>query len=151
MGILSGILSSLLVLTSLFLICLVLIQRGKGGGLAGAFGGVGGSSAFGTKAGDVFTKVTMCVAGFWYFLCMVLVIIANRGAESAWDNGNAPASTKVSKDISVKVGDKASKDASTTTPPPVVPVPSTTPAPASKAPSSSPAAPTDIPAIPPAK
>ena len=40
MAILSGILNSLLVLTSLFLICLVLIQRGKGGGLAGAFGGV---------------------------------------------------------------------------------------------------------------
>ena len=39
---------------SLFLIALVLIQRGRGGGLAGAFGGAGGQSAFGTKAGDVF-------------------------------------------------------------------------------------------------
>ncbi|MHC5540530.1 preprotein translocase subunit SecG [Singulisphaera rosea] len=151
MGILSGILSSLLVLTSLFLICLVLIQRGKGGGLAGAFGGVGGSSAFGTKAGDVFTKVTMCVAGFWYFLCMILVIIANRGADSAWDNSTSPATTKVSKDITGTVGGKASKDASSTMPPPVVPAPSTTPAPAAKIPSSSPAAPTDVPAIPPAK
>ena len=54
-----GLLNVLLVLTSLFLICLVLIQRGKGGGLAGAFGGPGGSSAFGTKAGDVFTKITI--------------------------------------------------------------------------------------------
>ncbi|RLS51073.1 MAG: preprotein translocase subunit SecG, partial [Planctomycetota bacterium] len=44
-----------LVLSSLFLILLVLIQRGRGGGLAGAFGGAGGQSAFGTKAGDVFT------------------------------------------------------------------------------------------------
>ena len=51
-----------IVLTCLFLICLILIQRGKGGGLAGAFGGVGGSSAFGTKSGDVFTRVTMVVA-----------------------------------------------------------------------------------------
>ena len=58
MASLNGILNSLMVLISLFLICLILIQRGKGGGLAGAFGGVGGSSAFGTKAGDVFTKVT---------------------------------------------------------------------------------------------
>ena len=47
-----------LVVTSLFLILLVLIQRGRGGGLAGAFGGMGGQSAFGTKAGDVFTKIT---------------------------------------------------------------------------------------------
>ena len=45
-----------LVLTSLFLIFLVLIQRGRGGGLAGAFGGAGGQSAFGTKAGDVFSR-----------------------------------------------------------------------------------------------
>ena len=65
MHILNGILNSLLILTSLFLICLVLIQRGKGGGLAGAFGGMGGSSAFGTKAGDIFTRVTMVTALIW--------------------------------------------------------------------------------------
>ena len=58
-GILIGIFNTLIVLISLFLICLILIQRGKGGGLAGAFGGVGGSSAFGTKAGDIFTKITV--------------------------------------------------------------------------------------------
>jgi len=73
----------LLAITSLFLICLVLIQRGKGGGLAGAFGGVGGSSAFGTKAGDVFTRVTMIAAGFWIALNMLLVIMSNNRA-SAW-------------------------------------------------------------------
>ena len=68
MAILIGILNSLVILTSLFLICLVLIQRGKGGGLAGAFGGMGGSSAFGTKAGDVFTRVTMVTAVIWILL-----------------------------------------------------------------------------------
>ncbi|MDP6059564.1 MAG: preprotein translocase subunit SecG, partial [Pirellulaceae bacterium] len=46
-------------LTALFLILLVLIQRGRGGGLAGAFGGAGGQSAFGTKAGDMFTRITI--------------------------------------------------------------------------------------------
>jgi preprotein translocase subunit SecG len=68
----------LLVISSLFLICLVLIQRGKGGGLAGAFGGVGGSSAFGTKAGDVFTRVTIITAGIWFLLAMSQVVINNR-------------------------------------------------------------------------
>lgn len=67
----------LMVVTSLFLICLVLIQRGKGGGLAGAFGGVGGSSAFGTKAGDVFTRVTIYTAGFWFLLALFLVYTSN--------------------------------------------------------------------------
>ena len=62
-----------LLLTALFLIVLILIQRGKGGGLAGAFGGMGGQSAFGTKAGDLFTKITIGVAAFWILLCIVSV------------------------------------------------------------------------------
>ena len=41
----SHLLMFVLLLTCLFLIVLVLIQRGKGGGLAGAFGGMGGQSA----------------------------------------------------------------------------------------------------------
>lgn len=67
-----------LVLSSLFLIFLVLIQRGRGGGLAGAFGGAGGQSAFGTKAGDVFTKITIGVAAFWIVLCVLSVNILGR-------------------------------------------------------------------------
>ena len=89
MHLLNSILNSLLVLISLFLICLVLIQRGKGGGLAGAFGGVGGSSAFGTKAGDVFTRVTMIAALVWIVLNMILVVLYNRGTASAWDEADA--------------------------------------------------------------
>jgi preprotein translocase subunit SecG len=88
---LSGLITILMVISSIFLIFLVLIQRGKGGGLAGAFGGAGGSSAFGTKAGDVFTKVTMYVAGIWIALAMVLVLMVNRGPSSAWgeDTGSS--------------------------------------------------------------
>lgn len=60
----------LLSLVAIFLILLVLVQRGRGGGLAGALGGMGGSSAFGAKAGDVFTKITVVAAAFWIFLCI---------------------------------------------------------------------------------
>ncbi len=70
-SILRGFYCFLLFLTALFLILLVLIQRGRGGGLAGAFGGMGGQSAFGTKAGDTFTKVTIVVATFWIVLCIL--------------------------------------------------------------------------------
>ena len=66
---LSYFLMTLLGLSGLFLIGLILLQRGRGGGLAGAFGGMGGGSAFGTKAGDVFTKITIGVASFWILLC----------------------------------------------------------------------------------
>jgi len=63
----------LLFLSALILILLVLVQRGKGGGLAGAFGGMGGQSAFGTKAGDTFTKITIGAAAAWIVLCILSV------------------------------------------------------------------------------
>jgi preprotein translocase subunit SecG len=66
-------LNLVLLLSGVFLILLVLIQRGKGGGLAGAFGGAGGSSAFGSRAGDTFTKVTIYVAAVWILLIMFLI------------------------------------------------------------------------------
>jgi len=96
---LNSILNSLLVLISLFLICLVLIQRGKGGGLAGAFGGMGGSSAFGTKAGDVFTRVTMITALVWILLNLILVVLYNRGTASAWDEGTPRAGASRAKEV----------------------------------------------------
>ena len=57
--------------SALILILLILVQRGKGGGLAGAFGGMGGQSAFGTKAGDLFTKITIVVAAVRIVLCIL--------------------------------------------------------------------------------
>lgn len=60
-----------LFLMAVFLILLVLVQRGRGGGLAGALGGAGGSSAFGAKAGDNFTYFTIYSAALWIVLCVV--------------------------------------------------------------------------------
>ena len=67
------VLNMLMFLVAVFLILLVLVQRGRGGGLAGALGGMGGQSAFGTKAGDLFTRVTIVVAAVWILLCVVVV------------------------------------------------------------------------------
>ncbi|MFK7735897.1 MAG: preprotein translocase subunit SecG [Pirellulaceae bacterium] len=67
-------------LSSMFLILLVLVQRGRGGGLTGALGGPGGQSAFGTKAGDLFTKITIGVAVVWILLCATSVyFLRSRG------------------------------------------------------------------------
>ena len=90
----------LLVFTALFLILLVLIQRGRGGGLAGALGGMGGQSAFGAKAGDVFTKITIGVAGFWILLCIVSVNVLGRQQSllSGDLGGSAPMSMEESLD-----------------------------------------------------
>ncbi len=78
----STILNWFVLITGILLVFLILIQRGKGGGLAGAFGGVGGSSAFGSRAGDVFTRVTIVLAAIWILLIMVhvKVVQGTRGA-----------------------------------------------------------------------
>ena len=67
----------LLFLTSAFMMLLILVQRGKGGGLTGALGGMGGQSAFGSKAGDVFTKITVITAMIWIMLCMITIAAYN--------------------------------------------------------------------------
>jgi preprotein translocase subunit SecG len=79
----SYLLGILLALSSFILILLVLIQQGRGGGLAGAFGGMGGQSAFGTKAGDLFTKITIFVAAFWILMCVATVKWATVKTESS--------------------------------------------------------------------
>jgi len=68
----------LMFFTAVILILVVLVQRGRGGGLAGAFGGAGGQSAFGTKAGDLFTKITIGIATFWILLCVSALLVLNQ-------------------------------------------------------------------------
>ena len=69
-------------LLAIFLILLVLVQRGRGGGLAGALGGMGGSSAFGAKAGDVFTRITIIAASIWIGLCLVAFFWAKHSGDA---------------------------------------------------------------------
>jgi preprotein translocase subunit SecG len=60
---------SLLFLLSFFIVAIILLQRGRGGGLTGALGGLGGQSAFGVKAGDLFTRITAVLVLLWIFTC----------------------------------------------------------------------------------
>ena len=75
----------LLMVVGILLMIIILLQRGRGGGLAGAFGGAGGGSAFGTRAGDVFTKITAIMAIVW----VVLAGASRFALESAQDVGAA--------------------------------------------------------------
>lgn len=74
-------LNVIIVLVGIFLVLVVLIQRGKGGGLAGAFGGAGGSSPFGSRAGDAFTRFTLIIAAIWALAIMVEVRLVQRHGE----------------------------------------------------------------------
>lgn len=53
------ILAILFAIVAILLIIVILLQRGRGVGLSGAFGGAGGGTAFGAKTGDVLTWVTV--------------------------------------------------------------------------------------------
>ncbi|MFO0799384.1 MAG: preprotein translocase subunit SecG [Gemmataceae bacterium] len=80
----SHVLNVLVVGIGLFLMLIVLIQRGKGGGLAGAFGGAGGSSAFGSRAADAFVKITLYLAAVWVLVIMIHVkVVKYEIAEDA--------------------------------------------------------------------
>ncbi len=95
----------LLSVTAVFLILLVLVQRGRGGGLAGALGGPGGSSAFGAKAGDAFTRITIYVATFWILLCIGAAYWAGHQSDpllAGADTRQAPAVRTESEDAGAK-------------------------------------------------
>lgn len=49
-------------LLAVLLMGVILLQRGRGVGLSGAFGGAGGHTAFGAKTGDVLTWATIVIA-----------------------------------------------------------------------------------------
>lgn len=70
--ILYNILSVAFLIITILLILVILVQRGRGGGLIGAFGGPGGSSAFGAKTGDVFTVVTVIMAALFLIIACLL-------------------------------------------------------------------------------
>ncbi len=80
----SGWLISLLafgfVLVCLFMMLVILIQKPKGGGLSGAFGGAGGGNAqaaFGAKVGDVLTWLTVSCFVLFLLLAMGLTWVIN--------------------------------------------------------------------------
>ena len=80
----------MLLCIAVFLVLLVLVQRGRGGGLSGAFGGMGGQSAFGTKAGDTFTRITVATATIWIILCVAAAKYLGTGSRLAAAAGEDP-------------------------------------------------------------
>ncbi|HET6323777.1 MAG TPA: preprotein translocase subunit SecG [Planctomycetaceae bacterium] len=88
--ILTDISSIVFLFVGLLLIFVILLQRGRGGGLAGAFGGAGGQSAFGTKAGDVFTRITIGIAIVWVMMAVLTsYAMTYESGKTRFNNPNA--------------------------------------------------------------
>jgi len=89
LGILTKVLQFIYLLSCAFLVIIVLLQAGKGGGLAAAFGGGGGvDSAFGAKVGGPLRKVTAVFATSFLVLAIVLAIIASTRSPSVVEDGS---------------------------------------------------------------
>lgn len=93
----------LLFLCSLLLIAAILMQSGKGGGLAANFGGSGTSDSFlGTRqVGNVLTKASWWLGSVFLALAFILSLMSTRGRtpRSILDQplstpATAPATTK---------------------------------------------------------
>lgn len=67
-------LATLFILICILLIAVVLLQKGRGGGLSGAFGGAGGHTAFGSRTGDMFTWVTVVLVALFLLMGVLLVL-----------------------------------------------------------------------------
>ena len=88
---------TILILISLVLIAVILLQSGKGGGIAANFGGATSSadSVIGTRqAGNLLTKISWWGGGAFLFLSLVLQLMTTRqrAPKSVLDNAfSAPA------------------------------------------------------------
>jgi len=71
-GLLMKFVAVLFVLVCLVLILVVLMQKGRGGGLSGAFAGGMASGLLGSKTGDFLTWVTIVLVTIFLFLAVLM-------------------------------------------------------------------------------
>ncbi|MDE3156533.1 MAG: preprotein translocase subunit SecG [Acidobacteriota bacterium] len=80
------------VLVCFILLIVVLLQQGKGGDMASAFGGGGSQTAFGARGGvTVLAKVTTVCAVLFMLGALALAIVGQRGPGSIMSGAAAPA------------------------------------------------------------
>ncbi len=118
------------VLVCLTLMLVVLLQQGKGGDIANAFGGGSSQAAFGARSGaTVLSRTTAIAAAVFMIGAVILGVMGQRGPGSVLGTINVPAPVPTP----------------ATTPAPAAATPAATPAPAT-APADSSAAPAATPA-----
>jgi len=100
MGYLIGLIYAIHILVSFFLIIVVLLQSGKSGDIAAAFGGMGSQTAFGPRgAATALSKATTWSAVLFMLTSITLSIFAVRRSGAATNSsgsvlsGTKPATT----------------------------------------------------------
>ena len=82
---------ALYVLVCLVLSLVILLQQGRGGDIASAFGGSSSQAAFGARSGaTLLTKATSIAAVLFMLFALTLSIIGQRGTSSVVSGTPAP-------------------------------------------------------------
>lgn len=131
-----AVLSLLFLVVCVLMMLVILIQRPKGGGLSGAFGGAGSSAqaAFGAKTGDVLTWATIILFSFF--------VVFSIGLTFATRPAHVPTEEELAKAAAAKAtvpttpAKPAAPAGGAATPAPV-PAPAPEPAPATRSSSES--------------
>ena len=116
----------LFMLVALGMVLIILVQRPQGGGLAGAFGGAGGSSSetvFGGRVGDALTVATVVAFVVYLSLAIALNLLDNVGTAGAIAAPAATTGLQSGPGVDPGLGDTGGFDTGATIPPPDVALP----------------------------
>ena len=94
---------TLFIIVCVLLIVVVLLQKGRGGGLGAAFGGAG-SSAFGTRIGDVFTWVTIVLTALFLLLAMAATAWFHPAADQVGRPFFSPPPEQMTEPFPIQIG-----------------------------------------------
>lgn len=96
-----GLIITIHIIACALLIILVLIQRGRGGGLVESFAGV--ESMFGTRTSAFLTRITTICATVFFFTCLTLAILSVRQSKSLLVNVKPAAAAQKAQEIPAPV------------------------------------------------
>jgi len=104
------------VLVCLFLILVVLLQSGKGGDVAAAFGGSGSQTAFGPRGAQKPLEKATVVAAMIFMLLALIFSLPGIGTRSVVDEGAAPQPTPASKPAAAPTASPAASPSAAASP-----------------------------------
>src|SRR4051812_26439260 len=108
----------LYVLVCLILSMVILLQQGRGGDIANAFGGSSSQAAFGARSGaTLLTKATSVAAVLFMLLALTLSIIGQRGTGSVVSGTPAPPPAATTKPLTPPRPSTTPSAPATATPP----------------------------------
>ncbi|NQT33210.1 MAG: preprotein translocase subunit SecG [Candidatus Omnitrophica bacterium] len=100
------------IIVCFFLIATILLQAGRGGGLAEAFGGgENAQSVLGTQAPTVLKKATEISAIVFLITSLLLGVVASRMGRSLFDQRGLPSGTSAGQEAAFPQVPQAVKDA----------------------------------------